>query len=159
SPDASGVQSIVWRERWERTHDPAIKDKLLTYNREDCLALEGVYAFIADAGTAGPKSGMEDATKPNIVPTRELPGPPSKRPVYGRANFVLPDLERASDCAYFDYQRERVYVRTNKRFKEINRRAKRNKLRLTVNKRVVTECEACPACGGNKIKRTHRLRR
>jgi len=26
-----------------------------------------------------------------------------------RQNFVLKDLERASECAYFDYQRDRVY--------------------------------------------------
>jgi predicted RecB family nuclease len=160
SAGASGVQSIVWREGWERTRDPAIKAKLLTYNQEDCLALERVCDFIADAETVSQKPAMKDTPEPRVVPTSDLPRPPSKWPVYGRANFVLPDLERASECAYFDYQRERVYVRTNKRFKDITRRAKRNKLLpLTVNKRVVTECEACPACGGNKIKRTHRLRR
>jgi hypothetical protein len=105
------------------------------------------------------QSGMEDGSGPKIVPTSDLPRPASKWPAYGRPSFVLPDLERASACAYFDYQRERVYVRTNKRFKAINRRAKRDKQRLTVNKRVVTECGSCPACGGNKIKKTHRLRR
>ena len=49
---------------------------------------------------------------------------PKKWPIYGRPNFVLKDLERASECAYFDYQRDRVYVRTEKRFKSINRRAR-----------------------------------
>src|SRR5262249_20797806 len=155
--DASGIQSIVWRERWERTHDAAIKDVLLTYNREDCRALERVCDFVVEVGTARAEAGTEGC-KPGIVPTSDLPRPPSKWPVYGRPSFLLPDLERASDCAYFDYQRERVYVRTNKHFKKINRRAKRNRLPLTVNKRIVTECKACPVCGGNKINRRYRLR-
>lgn len=158
STGASGIQSIVWRERWERIHDPAIKDMLLTYNREDCLALEKVCDFVVGAGTARAESGTVDC-KPGIMPTSDLPRPPSKWPEYKRPSFVLPDLERASDCAYFDYQRERVYVRTNKRFKKINRRAKRNKVPLTVNKRIVTECKACPVCGGNNIKRKYPLQR
>jgi predicted RecB family nuclease len=87
SPEASGVQSIVWRERWERTHDPAIKDKLLAYNREDCLALERVCGFVADVGMPRPKSGMEDASGPKIVATSDLPRPPSKwRATEGRAS-------------------------------------------------------------------------
>jgi len=40
SPDASGIQSIVWRYSWERTRQDGFKQKLLDYNREDCLALQ-----------------------------------------------------------------------------------------------------------------------
>src|SRR5262249_37741887 len=158
-PLASGTQSVAWRERWERTQDPAIKEELLTYNREDCTALKAVCDFIAQAETARPGPGAEGGQAPAVMPTSELPKPPSKWPVYGRANFVLGDLKRASQCAYFDYQRERVYVRTDKRFKRINRRAKPPRLPFTPNKRVVLECEACPACGSGKIKRRNRLRR
>src|SRR5271166_1021095 len=39
SPDASGLQSLVWRHLWEETHDPIWKQQLLTYNQEDCNAL------------------------------------------------------------------------------------------------------------------------
>jgi hypothetical protein len=77
--------------------------------------------------------------------------------VYGRPNFVLSDLEHASQCAYFDYQRERVYVRTNKRFRQINRRSKSPRVPFTPNKRVVIECETCPTCGQSNIKKRHRL--
>jgi predicted RecB family nuclease len=37
--NASGVQSTVWRGRWESAQDEAWKQKLLTYNLEDCKAL------------------------------------------------------------------------------------------------------------------------
>jgi predicted RecB family nuclease len=156
--DASGIQSIVWRERWQRAHDPAIKELLLTYNKEDCMALKRVCEFIVNAATFGPGPGVEGGSVPSVRQTSDLPRPPSKWPVYGKPTFVLKDLERASECAYFDYQRERVYVRTNKRFKGINRRSKPPRVPFTPNKRIVMECETCPACGSGTIKRRNRLR-
>jgi len=37
-PDASGLQSLVWRYRWETGREPAYKQKLISYNAEDCQA-------------------------------------------------------------------------------------------------------------------------
>ncbi len=39
APDASGLQSLVWRHRWEETGESQHQEMLLTYNREDCEAL------------------------------------------------------------------------------------------------------------------------
>jgi predicted RecB family nuclease len=39
-PGASGVRSIVWRHEWEHADAPSIKERLITYNSEDCAALE-----------------------------------------------------------------------------------------------------------------------
>ena len=39
SPQASGLQSLVWRHQWEATRSIAYKEVLLTYNTEDCQAL------------------------------------------------------------------------------------------------------------------------
>jgi predicted RecB family nuclease len=36
---ASGLQSLVWRHRWEITRDERIRQCLLLYNREDCEAV------------------------------------------------------------------------------------------------------------------------
>ncbi|MBZ5619562.1 MAG: IS66 family transposase [Acidobacteriia bacterium] len=38
-PDASGLQSLVWRYRWEMAGEAAYKQKLISYNAEDCQAL------------------------------------------------------------------------------------------------------------------------
>ena len=38
-PASSGLQSIVWRHKWERSRDPMLKKKLFSYNTEDCKAL------------------------------------------------------------------------------------------------------------------------
>jgi len=40
SPDASGLQSLVWRYHWDETHNPEYQDLLVTYNQEDCQALK-----------------------------------------------------------------------------------------------------------------------
>ena len=39
-PEASGLQSLVWRQRWEKSHDEKHKDCLVVYNAEDCAALK-----------------------------------------------------------------------------------------------------------------------
>lgn len=39
SPDASGLQSLVWRHHWEESRKEEYKQKLVTYNLEDCEAL------------------------------------------------------------------------------------------------------------------------
>jgi predicted RecB family nuclease len=39
NPLASGLQSLVWRHRWEASRDERDKQSLLQYNREDCEAV------------------------------------------------------------------------------------------------------------------------
>jgi predicted RecB family nuclease len=38
-PDASGLQSLIWRYRWEETENETYKETLKHYNAEDCQAL------------------------------------------------------------------------------------------------------------------------
>ena len=40
--DASGLHTLLWRSQWECSKDAGLKQKLLTYNAEDCEALERV---------------------------------------------------------------------------------------------------------------------
>ena len=55
--NASGLQSLVWRARWEESRDAVWKDKLLTYNAEDCAALRKVTEFVQAVGEAATKPG------------------------------------------------------------------------------------------------------
>ena len=63
--DASGVQSVVWRRRWEETGSEAWKDKLTTYNLEDCAALRKVTEFLhaASNGFAVAEVGQTDSVQ------------------------------------------------------------------------------------------------
>jgi predicted RecB family nuclease len=40
SPDASGLQSLVWRHYWNETQSAQYQGMLMTYNQEDCQALK-----------------------------------------------------------------------------------------------------------------------
>src|SRR5262249_29502428 len=45
-PNASGLHSLVWRDRWEATQGENWKQRLTTYNMEDCAALKRVTEFL-----------------------------------------------------------------------------------------------------------------
>ena len=45
--NASGLHSLMWRSEWELSKDSSLKQKLLTYNAEDCEALERLTSVIA----------------------------------------------------------------------------------------------------------------
>jgi predicted RecB family nuclease len=56
-PKASGLLSLVWRQRWEETGAHDDKQRLLTYNEEDCralLALANELTRLRDAASAEP---------------------------------------------------------------------------------------------------------
>ena len=38
-PQASGMQSLVWRHRWEAGRDELLRQSLIQYNHEDCMAV------------------------------------------------------------------------------------------------------------------------
>jgi predicted RecB family nuclease len=40
SPNASGLQTLVWRHYWDETYNDQYKGLLVTYNQEDCKALK-----------------------------------------------------------------------------------------------------------------------
>src|SRR5262249_50587690 len=132
-PDASGLQSIVWRMRWEATHDAQWKQKLTTYNREDCAALKRVTEFVyaaciaLDTASGSRPAGVDN---PPIASVQDLDRAGNERK-WGKVRFFHPDFEYVNDCAYFDYQRQRVFVRTSKILKR-----NRKKPRVHLNKKL-----------------------
>ena len=65
--NASGLQSLVWRARWEQAREPVWKDKLLSYNAEDCVALKKVTHFVQAISEAARSRG-EGVVAPSSVP-------------------------------------------------------------------------------------------
>jgi predicted RecB family nuclease len=153
-PNASGTQSIVWRLRWEATRDEQWKQKLMTYNLEDCAALKRVTEFVYAASSAintatGPRLGA--VGDPPVASVQDLDGLGNDCK-WGRTRFFHPDFKFVNDCAYFDYQRQRVFVRTSKTLKKNQRRPgeQRNK-RLRVSRYVQITSKRCPSCAGTEI--------
>jgi len=140
--DASGVQSIAWRSEWERTRSQAIKDKLISYNQEDCKALrivtDNLYSIACNTLASGSRIG-------SVIQAEDLK---REHPYgFGRHEFFFPELALINKCAYFDYQRERIYVRTSRAVKDSVRREKRRRREVRINKTISCplphKCELC----------------
>jgi predicted RecB family nuclease len=154
--DASGVQSIVWRKRWEVTHSEEWKQKLIAYNLEDCAALRRVTEFLYTRcaryePTTGLKPGAGNCPSVSWVEEIDRLGTVNRR---GKIQFFHPDYEYINKCAHFDYKRQRVYERTSKILKRNRKgpRKWRNK-KLRVSQRVQIVSRKCPSCGNTELKR------
>lgn len=155
--NSSGIQSIIWRETWQKTKDSVLKAKLIQYNKEDCLALKTICDFISSAKIYGEKNIFESGQSLKIAHTNDLKRNLRKRFVFRKPDFVFKDFEHVNKCAYFDYQRERVYVRTNKEFKSINKRKRQKKRWITYNykpnKITKIQYDECHFCGSKDIEK------
>ncbi len=106
--DASGIQSLAWRLAWESSREEALRQHLLLYNQEDCLALRRVTEFVLSTCNAGV---MPSETGPPIAPVEGIRQGTAWR--FGKTEFFCPELDYINQCAYSDDQREKVYFRTS----------------------------------------------
>jgi predicted RecB family nuclease len=145
SDSPSGLAALGWRLQWEASHEMNLKDRLIVYNAEDCEAAESVAEVLAAVSSQESASGASFPTVKADALKREFP----QR--FGEVKFVLPEFRQINEAAYWDYQRSKVYVRSNNRLrrqtcKPANRQSMRN---VPVNKLVVMNEErlaACPHC-------------
>jgi predicted RecB family nuclease len=149
-PAMSGLLSTMWRAEWESTDDPKLKDQLLAYNADDCEAAQRV------ADTLNQICQNRGA---NIVQVDSLKREYPQR--FGATEFALPAFEEINSAAYWDYQRNKVYVRCSPRLKavttEIQSRLAKS---LPINKVIDIEDqrpECCPRCGAKLIYRYGKL--
>jgi predicted RecB family nuclease len=151
--DASGLHTLLWRAQWECYKDAGLKQKVLTYNAEDCEALERVTHAIAHlCQTPTDAAHAEDNT---TVYTDTMKHQGLYR--FGRNEFAMPALAYINRAAYWDYQRNKIYVRSSPRLKRVSQKRVTGRAKtLPINK--VLECpapEGCPECQTTKIfKRT-----
>jgi predicted RecB family nuclease len=145
---ATGIRAIVWRQEWETSKAPAAKQALLTYNAEDCQALETLTNALVKLGQGSPHSG--DPPLGEIVNTAKLRW---EHPYGFKRNiFAIPELNTINNAAYWDYQRERVYVKSNVNLKRSLTRPQKSRKVLSPNKTI--ECPRpgnCPKCASAKF--------
>ena len=85
------------------------REKLIRYNVEDCDALELAAQTIIQLSQARSQIGS-----PSVNAAVEVERMKPERPlVFKRNSFFFPELSTINNAAYWDYQRERVYVRSN----------------------------------------------
>ena len=150
--EPSGQRSLALRQEWELTGSQTAKQDLINYNADDCAALEVVVQTLLQLI---PKDGASPTTlpHPNAVHVDSLkPQTPYR---LGPVDFVLPELDQINKCAYWDYQRDRIYIRSNPLLRRVARRNQRNKSRQILPVNVTVNASRpwkCRACASNEIK-------
>ena len=141
SEDASGIQSLVWRKQFELSSGQTVKDKLIKYNMDDCYALKRVTEFIHSIE-------RNSGTNKDVISVEDLKEESTYK--WGKVDFLISDLEYVNNCAYFDYQREKVFVRTHKNLKNVKKNGRFQEKRCyRINKKIISPIQRkCPYCGG-----------
>ncbi len=149
----SSLGSIVVRERWEETGDSTLKEAVITYNREDCEALRTVCSFIRQSAVLAAAHEKVPGRDEEVLRTDALRrAGEGNRPVFRKAEFACPEFELVNKCAYFDYQRDRVFARTRHRPKNANpKRVPKTQRRASLSTEISAPRHNCPNCGGRRI--------
>ena len=153
---STGRQSIQVRRNWERLGDDHLKRELIAYNQDDCRALELVVNNLRRILSNAP---VTTADKLNAVPVDTVK--PEWLNKWGKTEFVSPELAAVNECAYWDYQRNRIYVRSNARLRRSLLRQKRiEKKQLQINDIVASpRPTCCPQCSSIHVKLNGRHRK
>ncbi len=122
-----------------------LKEDILDYNRQDCVAVNRVADFLLTLGSP------RDVSKPGIQLATEI-----RQDSHGKfcsRDFAIPEMRFINHCARFDYQRDKLLVRTDPAVRaSARRRGARTRTILKPN--VEIRCDPptrCPACGANQI--------
>jgi predicted RecB family nuclease len=152
-PQASRLLCIVWRETWESSRCQDQKQQLLKYNAEDCEAL----ALVAKAVTRlAAREAVETTTPANTAETvniDDLRDPLTTK--WRDFSSPITELEFVTSAAHWDYQRDRIYVRTSKCIRRSKiRRKPTHKAIWRVDKvdmdRISSKCPHCQTEGKRK---------
>ncbi|TQV88080.1 IS66 family transposase, partial [Aliikangiella coralliicola] len=149
SSNLSGHKSISLRYQWESSKSKKAMEKLRKYNVEDCLALYEVINFIENSIC------IEEACDEQVVPAKSL----NKKATFkfGNSEYLIKELEYFNKCSYFEYQRDKVFVR-----KPSKKRKSRVKKRKHKNVRVSTVIDipylrVCNRCHCSNVYRHGKL--
>ncbi len=147
-PTLTGLGTVVRRQQWEATGMEPAKQALLIYNSQDCHAVEALSNAILKLSqksllAAGPSCG-------EVIDVAKLKW---EHPYGFKRNvFAFPELDAINSAAYWDYQRQRVYVKSNRALKNLLRRDK--KFRKVLLPNATIDCPRprnCPNCTSERL--------
>jgi predicted RecB family nuclease len=149
-PRSSGIQSIVWRKAWEEVHSEEWKRKLLNYNMDDCIALKRVAEFVYTIEATNSETTVPDCDQ--IVRVKDAAELPISRGWGGEP--CSSDFMFLQKHAFFDYQSQRVYIRSSDKIRRQrnSNQKKGGNLKLRASMSIQIRSSTCPSCGGTKIR-------
>jgi predicted RecB family nuclease len=148
-PQASGAAAPLLRRAWELNADDRLKGELIGYNMDDCRSA----AKVADALVricGGGASGLDAVN----VGSLEV----GFQRTFGKFESALPEFAKINDAAYWNYQRSKVYARTDKVIRRVVRKSKDRSKTIAVEQEVTVADlpEACPRCNATRLWTYHR---
>jgi predicted RecB family nuclease len=145
---ASGLKSIQWRADWEASRTLELKEKLPIYNAQDCEAIQKL------AGVLEIVCAEQPLAPPRAVSVNVAGMERDYRQRFGAIRYALPAFKPINEAAYWDYQRERVYVKSQHKSKYSMARRARSKSMATPNATIkYARPKSCPQCRSKAIHR------
>jgi predicted RecB family nuclease len=149
SPQASGLQSLVWRHYWEETQDAQYREVLVIYNAEDCRTLK----FLVDE-LSKIQLSADTLTEVDFADKRKQFGTELSKEVHSQFDSIL-------KFAHFKYDKTKISFRQDTISSELQHdrkgrqsysaymanqkwEYKRRKAARTVQ---VKQGKICPECG------------
>jgi predicted RecB family nuclease len=152
NPISSGIQSIVWRRHWQESKNIEIKNELMKYNEEDCRALHKLVDFI---NAIFSDNFSEEVTKKEdgLIFVSQMDYD-DERKIFKELKYASKDIEVITKQAYFEYQRNKIYFRTNPKIKKIVKlKEKQKEFRYKPDKIITIKSIKCPKCKSKAIVR------
>jgi predicted RecB family nuclease len=149
APNASGLQSLVWRHQWEQTQEAQYRELLERYNSEDCQALRVVFETLATIHHA-----TDTVSEVDFVDTQ-------KPRLSAIGQHLSSQLKTIVQFAHFHYDKKKIRFRlepppanTDYKFELHRRKAaawRQTFLALQRRAKTIVEIppdERCPRCTG-----------
>jgi hypothetical protein len=148
-PQASGSAAMLIRRCWELTLDEGLRRELIAYNIEDCRATAVVAEALAHICGASEPGGEPRLETVNVA-SLEV----GFQRTFGKFSSALPEFEKINAAAYWDYQRSKVYVRTNKAIRRTIEKSVSPVKKVAVDKDIVVDDKPafCSRCGASKCR-------
>jgi predicted RecB family nuclease len=126
-PQASGAAAASLRRAWELSRDDELKRELIGYNMDDCRAAAKVAEALGRIRGSG-ASSLEavDVSSLEVAFQR----------TFGKFDSALPEFAKINGAAYWDYQRSKVYSRTDNVVRRSVRKLQRRSKLTRVDKEV-----------------------
>ena len=155
--NSSGIQAIAWRGKAESSLTSEFRQRLLAYNAQDCAALEKVAGAVARLNIL-PSEPSAEGSDASAVQIESL----KAHTLFGKFASPISEFEHINKAARWNYQRDRVYVRSSGLLLRMKARDSRKKRRRELRPTGTIECPEqpyCPNCSNKGIARDYLGRR
>jgi predicted RecB family nuclease len=146
--EGSGSAAMLFRRCWELTSDNELRRKLITYNVEDCRAADMITKALTHICSNGGSVGSKQLETVNVG-TLEV----GFQRTFGRFVSAMPEFEKINAAAYWDYQRSKVFIRTDKTLRRLVRKTISHVDKMAVEKEIKVDDKppSCSRCGNARF--------